>query len=63
LSKYLNQEIAKRPFEFWGEAVTCYYQSNHAKVESISLSTLPKDTTSELVGYLHTIHFFYAERK
>jgi len=32
------------------EAVaTCYYQSNHLKVEAIPLSALPKDT-SELVG-------------
>jgi len=30
-------------------AATCYYhQSNHSKVETISLSALPKDTTSKL---------------
>jgi len=28
-------------------AATCYYQSNHSKVEAIPLSALPKDTTSE----------------
>jgi len=27
---------------------TCYYQSNHSKVEAIPLSALPKDITSEL---------------
>jgi len=33
------------------QAATCYYQSNHSsKVESIPLSALPKDTTSELAG-------------
>jgi len=34
------------------QAATCYYQSNHSKVEAISLSALPKDTTSELAGLL-----------
>jgi len=29
---------------------TCYYQSNHSKVETILLSALPKNTTSELAG-------------
>jgi len=28
----------------------CYYQSNHSKVEAITLSALPKDTKSELAG-------------
>jgi len=32
------------------QAVTCYYQSNHSKVEEILLSALPKDTTIELAG-------------
>jgi len=50
LFRYLNQETAKRPFRFSSQAVTCYYQSNHAKVEAIPLSALPKDTTSELAG-------------
>jgi len=33
---------------FWSSshAATCYYQSNHSKVEAIQLSALPKDTTS-----------------
>jgi len=31
-------------------ATCCYYQSNHSKVEAITLSALPKDTTSELAG-------------
>jgi len=35
-------------FSVLSQAATCYYQSNHAKVEAISLSVLPKDTTSEL---------------
>jgi len=58
LSKYLNQETAKKSFRSSSEAVTCYYQSNHAKVEAILLSALPKDTTSKLADlYLHKIHF------
>jgi len=41
---YLDQETVK------GQAATCYYQSNHLKVEAIQLSALPKDTTSKLAG-------------
>jgi len=29
---------------------TCYYQSNHSKVQAIPLSALPKDTTRKLAG-------------
>jgi len=38
------------PFRSSSQAATCYYQSNHSKVEAIMLSALPKDTTSELAG-------------
>jgi len=48
LLRYLDQETAKRPFRSSSQAATCYYQSNHSKVESIPLSAVPKDTTSEL---------------
>jgi len=44
-------------FAVFDQAATCYYQSNHSKVEAISLSALPKDTTSELAGYVHTNPF------
>jgi len=44
--KVLDQETAKGPFR----SATCYYQSNHSKVEAIPLSALPKDTTSILAG-------------
>jgi len=37
-------------FRSSSQAATCYYQSNHSKVEAISLSALFKDTTSELSG-------------
>jgi len=37
-------------FRFSSQTATCYYQSNHSKVERISLSALPKDTKSELSG-------------
>jgi len=50
LSRYLKQETAKRPFRFLSEAVTCYYRSNHAKLEAIQLNALLKDTTSELAA-------------
>jgi len=36
---------------FLSQAVTCYYQSNHSKVEAILLCTLPKDTTSKGTTY------------
>jgi len=32
------------------QAATCYYQSNHSKVEAIPLCALPNDTTSELAS-------------
>jgi len=32
------------------QAATCYYQSNHSKVEAILLSALLKGTTGELAG-------------
>jgi len=32
------------------QAATCYYQTNHSKVEAISLSALTKDTTSEFAS-------------
>jgi len=50
LSRYLDQETAKGPFRFLSQAVTCYFQSNHSKVEAIPLSALTKNTTSELAG-------------
>jgi len=46
----VDQETAKKPFWSSSQASTCYYQSNHSKVKVISLSALPKDTTSELAG-------------
>jgi len=47
-------------FWFSRQAATCYYQSNHSKVEAIPLSALPKGTTSKLAGLssqFHTILF------
>jgi len=44
------------------QAVTCYYQSNHSKVEAIPLSALLKDTTSELAD-LSSHYPFNAERQ
>jgi len=49
---YLDQETVKWPFRSWSQAATCYYQSNHLKLEAIPLSALPKDTTSELADLL-----------
>jgi len=36
LSRYLDREIAKGPFRPSSQAATCYYQSNHSKIEAIS---------------------------
>jgi len=38
--------MAKESFWSLSKAATCYYQFNHSKVEAISFSALPKDTTS-----------------
>jgi len=54
LSRYLDQETAKGPFRSSSQAAICYFQSNNLKVEAITLSALPKGTTSELAGHLHT---------
>jgi len=40
------------------QATTCYYQSNHSKVEAFPLSALPKDTTSKLAGLSPHYLFF-----
>jgi len=40
LSTNLDQETMKGPFWSWSRAATCYYQSNHSKVEAIPLSGL-----------------------
>jgi len=62
LSKHLDQETAKGSFRSSVQAATCYYQSNYSKVEAIPLSTLPKETTSELAGL--SLHYpFNAERQ
>jgi len=58
LSKYLDQETAKRPLRLF----VCYYLSNHSKVEVIQLRASPKDTTSELVC-LSSHYLFNAERQ
>jgi len=41
---------AKWPFRSSIQTATCYYQSNHSKVEAIPFSALPKDTTGKLAG-------------
>jgi len=43
-------EDSEWPFQSSSQAASCYYQSNHLKVEAIPLSAFPKDTTSELAG-------------
>jgi len=58
LSRYFDHETAKGPFQFLNQAATCYYQSNHSKVEAISLSALLKDTTSELASLSPTLKPF-----
>jgi len=34
LSRYFDQETTKWPFRPSSQAATCYYQSNHSKVEA-----------------------------
>jgi len=50
LSRYLDQETAKGPYRSSSQAATCYYQSNHSKVEAIPLDAFSKVTTRELAG-------------
>jgi len=38
-------------FDLPSQAATCYYRSNHSRLEAIPLSALPKDTTSELASF------------
>jgi len=48
---FLDQETAKCPFRSSSQAAICYYELiNHSKVEAISLSALPNDTTSGLAS-------------
>jgi len=42
-----RRQSSSRPLRSSSQAATCYYQSNHSKVEVIPSSALPKDTTSE----------------
>jgi len=59
MSRYFDQETAKLgPFRSSSQAATCYYHSNHSKVEGIPLSALLKDTTSELAGLASHYPFF-----
>jgi len=58
LSRYLDQETAKGPFRSSSQDATCYYQSNHSKVEAIPLSVpCPRTQQANLPTYLHTIPF------
>jgi len=56
--RYLEQETVKGPFRSSSQAVTCYYQSNHSKVEAIP----PKSQQAKLPAYLHT-NLLNAERQ
>jgi len=38
-----DQETAKWPLRSSSQAATCYYQSNHSKVDAIPLSAMPKE--------------------
>jgi len=45
-------------FRSSSQAATCYYQSNHSKIEAIPFSVLLKDTTSKLAGRSSHYPFF-----
>jgi len=49
-AKLLRPGDIEMTFAASSQAATCYHQSNHSKIVAISLSTLPKDTKSELAG-------------
>jgi len=55
---YLGHKTAKGPFRSSSQAATCYYQSNHSKIEAIPSSALPKDTTSEIASLALQHPFF-----
>jgi len=44
-------------FRFSSQAATCYYLSNHLKVEAITLSALSSTQQANLLAYLHTNSF------
>jgi len=62
MSRYLGQEKAKGPFRSSGQAATCYYQSNHLKVETIPLSPCRR-TQQANFRPISTIILLNAERQ
>jgi len=60
LDKVSRPRDSERTFSVFGSS---FYQTNHSMVEAISLSALPKDTTSELAGLSSHIARFYDERQ
>jgi len=63
LSRYLDREIAKGPFQFSSQAATCYCQSNHLKVEAIRLVPWPRTQQANLPAYISTLTLLNAERQ
>jgi len=63
LSRYLDQKTANGLFRSSRQAATCYYQSIHSKIEAITLSALPKDTTSVYFPGCSSHYPFNAERQ
>jgi len=57
LSSCLGQETVKGILRSLSQAATCYYQSNHSKVEAILLSALLKDAISDLADLLSHYSF------
>jgi len=58
-----DRETAKLgPFQPSNQAATCYYLSNHSKVETIPLSALPIDPISELVN-IHTVSLMLKDKQ
>jgi len=64
LPSCLGHETTMWPLRSSSQVATCYYQSNHSKIEAVSLSALPNDTASELAGLSSiTLSRFNAERQ
>jgi len=58
LIKVSRPRDSEGPLPSSSQAATCYFQSNHSKVEAIPLSALPTDTTSEVAGLSSHYPFF-----
>jgi len=62
LLRYIDQETANGRFRFSSQAATCYYQSNHSKVEA-SHKVPAQGHNKRTCRPIFTLSLFYAERQ